>query len=213
MPPVRTQVEKRNFWKWHTAKRYLAILNLEASNYWKNITFGGNLQKNTTKPSFFWLLTAWWSDYHLYLTWKSAPCSQLESSCFRNQSVKKCNKRSKEKILTQIFTFWALTKIHSYCPRNLKSTGDHICLEFWIFRFDLRKKKRTFANQTTENEIWHFWTSKCQPAQSGKVFKGLFYPKKTVAREKLDTESMDEWSLEQMKEQDPRWERVERSFW
>ena len=28
----------------------------------------------------------------------------------------------------------------------------------------------------------------------------------------MDTESMDEWSLERMKEQDPRWERVEKSF-
>ena len=111
-----------------------------------------------------------------------------------------------------IFTFWALTKIHPYCLRILKSTGDHICLKFWILPFDLTKKKRTFVNQTTENEIWQFWTSKFQPAQSGKVFKGLFYKKKTVAREKLDTESMDEWSLERMKEQDPRLERVERSF-
>ena len=51
-----------------------------------------------------------------------------------------------------------------------------------------------------------------QPAQSGKAFEGLFYKKPMVAREKLDTESMDEWSLERMKEQDPRWERVERSF-
>ena len=94
----------------------------------------------------------------------------------------------------------------------LKSTGDHICLKFWIIRFNLRKKKRSFVSQTTENEIWQFWTSKIQPAQSGKVFKGLFDKKKTVAREKLDTESMDEWSLERMKEQDPRWERVEKSF-
>ena len=112
----------------------------------------------------------------------------------------------------QIFTFCALTKLHPHCLRILKSTGDHICLKTWIFRFDLRNKK-TFANQTTENEIWQFWTSKCQPAQSGKVFKGLFYKKTTAAREKLDTESMEEWSLERMKEQDPEWERVERSFW
>ena len=111
----------------------------------------------------------------------------------------------------QNFTFWALAKIHPYCLRILKSTDYHICLKFWTFRFDLRKK-RTFANQTTENEIWQFWTSKCQPAQSGKVFNGLFYKKKTVAREKLDKVSMDEWSLERMKEQDPRWERVKRSF-
>ena len=53
---------------------------------------------------------------------------------------------------------------------------------------------------------------KMQPAQSGKASEGLFYKKPTVAREKLDTESMDEWSLERMKEQDPRRERVERSF-
>ena len=27
----------------------------------------------------------------------------------------------------QKFTFWALEKIHPYCLRILKSTGDHIC--------------------------------------------------------------------------------------
>ena len=119
----------------------------------------------------------------------------------------KCSNAGK----TQIFTFWALAKIHPYCLRILKSTGNHICLKFWKFRFDLRKKNK-FANQTTENEIWQLRTSKCQPAQSGKVFKGLFY-KETEAREKMDTESMDEWSLERIKEQDPRWERVERCLW
>ena len=107
----------------------------------------------------------------------------------------------------QNFTFWALAKIHPYCLRILKSTGNHICLKFWKFRFDLRKKNK-FGNQTTEKDIWQFWTSKGQPAQSGKVFKGLFYKEKTEALEKLDTESMDEWPLERMKEQDPRWERV-----
>ena len=112
----------------------------------------------------------------------------------------------------QIFTFSALTKIQTYCLKILKSTGDHICLKLWIIRFDLRKKKSTFANQITEKDIWQFWTSKGQAAQPGKVFKGLFYKKPTVAREKLDTESMDEWSLERMKEQDPLWERVERSI-
>ena len=49
----------------------------------------------------------------------------------------KCSNAGK----TQIFTFWALTKIHPYCLRILKSTRDHICLKFWILRFDLRKKK------------------------------------------------------------------------
>ena len=112
----------------------------------------------------------------------------------------------------QTFTFSALTKIQTYCLKILKSTGDHICLKLWIIRFDLRKKKSTFANQITEKDIWQFWTSKGQPAQPGKVFEGLFYKKPTVAREKLDTESMDEWSLERMKEQDPLWERVERSI-
>ena len=110
----------------------------------------------------------------------------------------------------QIFTFSALKKIQTYCLKILKSTGDHICLKLWKIRFDLRKK--TFANQTTEKDIWQFWTSKGQSAEPGKVFKGLFYKKKTVAREKLDTEIMDEWSLERMKEQDPLWERVERSI-
>ena len=76
-----------------------------------------------------------------------------------------------------------------------------------------QKEKKIFANQTTEKDIWQFWTSKGQPAQSGKVFKGLFFKEKTEAREKMDTESMDDWSLERMKEQDLQWERVERCFW
>ena len=75
------------------------------------------------------------------------------------------------------------------------------------------QKKRTFANQTSQNEISQFWTSKCQPAQSGGVFKRMFYKENTEAREKMDTERMDEWSLERMKKQDPRRERVERTFW
>ena len=45
----------------------------------------------------------------------------------------------------QNFTFWALAKIHPYCLRILKSTGNHICLKFWKFRFDLRKKKKKFC--------------------------------------------------------------------
>ena len=45
----------------------------------------------------------------------------------------------------QSFTFWALTKIHPYCLRILKSTVDHICLKFWILPFDLRKKKKNFC--------------------------------------------------------------------
>ena len=45
----------------------------------------------------------------------------------------------------QSFTFWALTKIHPYCLRILKSTVDHICLKFWILPFDLRKKKKYFC--------------------------------------------------------------------
>ena len=81
-----------------------------------------------------------------------------------------------------------------------------------MFQIDLSRKKMKFSNQTSQNEIWQFWTSKWHPAQSKKAFEGLFYKKPTVAREKKDTESMDEWSLERMKEQDPRWERVERSF-
>ena len=59
----------------------------------------------------------------------------------------------------QNFTFWALAKIHPHCLRILKSTGDHICLKFWTFRFDLRKKgllqirqqKRIFGNHEPQN--------------------------------------------------------------
>ena len=45
----------------------------------------------------------------------------------------------------QFFTFWALTKIHPYCLRILKSTGGHICLKIWILPFDLTKKKKNFC--------------------------------------------------------------------
>ena len=122
---------------------------LKKDNFWRKVT------ETYKKPCFFLLLKAWWSDYHLYFKRKSKPRSQLESSRFRNKSVKKCKKRSNENILTQekykvshsrrakiqSFTFSALTKIHTYCLKVLKSTGDHISLKLWIIRFDLRKKK------------------------------------------------------------------------
>ena len=193
----------------------MAILNLKPLNCWKRETFGATLQKNRKNQDF--------SD-----NWKHGGviinCTLLESQRpvrSWNQVVSETKASKMQETINwkysnpgkiQLFTFSALTKIHTYCLKILKSTGDHISLKLWIIRFDLRKKKRTSANQKTENEIWQFWTSKCQPAQSGKVFNGLFYKKKTVAREKLDTVSMDEWSLERMKEQDPRWERVKRSF-
>ena len=193
----------------------MAILNLKPSNCWKRETLGAKLQKNRKNQDF--------SD-----NWKHGGviinCTLLESQRpvrSWNQVVSETKASKMQETINwkysnpgkiQLFTFSALTKIHTYCLKILKSTGDHISLKLWIIRFDLRKKKRTSANQKTENEIWQFWTSKCQPAQSGKVFNGLFYKKKTVAREKLDTVSMDEWSLERMKEQDPRWERVKRSF-
>ena len=193
----------------------MAILKLKPSNWWKRETFGAKLQKNRKNQDF--------SD-----NWKHGGviinCTLLESQRpvrSWNQVVSETKASKMQETINwkysnpgkiQLFTFSALTKIHTYCLKILKSTGDHISLKLWIIRFDLRKKKRTSANQKTENEIWQFWTSKCQPAQSGKVFNGLFYKKKTVAREKLDTVSMDEWSLERMKEQDPRWERVKRSF-
>ena len=193
----------------------MAILKLKPSNCWKRETLGAKLQKNRKNQDF--------SD-----NWKHGGviinCTLLESQRpvrSWNQVVSETKASKMQETINwkysnpgkiQLFTFSALTKIHTYCLKILKSTGDHISLKLWIIRFDLRKKKRTSANQKTENEIWQFWTSKCQPAQSGKVFNGLFYKKKTVAREKLDTVSMDEWSLERMKEQDPRWERVKRSF-
>ena len=193
----------------------MAILNLKPSNCWKRETLGAKLQKNRKNQDF--------SD-----NWKHGGviinCSLLESQRpvrSWNQVVSETKASKMQETINwkysnpgkiQLFTFSALTEIHTYCLKILKSTGDHISLKLWIIRFDLRKKKRTSANQTTENEIWQLWTSKCQPAQSGKVLNGLFYKKKTVAREKLDTVSRDDWSLEWMKEQDPRWERVKRSF-
>ena len=193
----------------------MAILNLKPSNCWKRKTFGAKLQKNRKNQDF--------SD-----NWKHGGviinCTLLESQRpvrSWNQVVSETKASKMQETINwkysnpgkkQLFTFSALTKIHTYCLKILNSTGDHISLKLWIIRFDLRKKKRTSANQTTEKEIWQFWTSKCQPAQSGKVLNGLFYKKKTVAREKLDTVSRDDWSLEWMKEQDPRWEGVKRSF-
>ena len=193
----------------------MAILNLKPSNCWKRETLGAKLQKNRKNQDF--------SD-----NWKHGGviinCSLLESQRpvrSWNQVVSETKASKMQETINwkysnpgkiQLFTFSALTEIQTYCLKILKSTGDHISLKLWIIRFDLRKKKRTSANQKTENEIWQFWTSKGQPAQSGKVLNGLFYKKKTVAREKLDTVSRDDWSLEWMKEQDPRWERVKRSF-
>ena len=112
---------------------------------------------------------------------------------------------------TQNFTCWALTKIRPYCLRTLKPTGYHICWKLWMSRFALRKKKGKFGKQTSKNEIWQFRISNCQLAQLQKVFTGLLHKKRTEAREKMDTERMDEWSLERMKEQDPPSVRVQRT--
>ena len=187
---------------------------MKPSNCWKRITFGEKLQEKTRNQDF----SDSWQHGGVIITCTLRKSHRLVLSWIHVASETKAwkkhgaiNRKFSNARKTQNFTCWALTKLHPYCLRTLKSTDYHICLKFWTFRFDLRKK--TFANQTSQNEIWQFWTSKCQPAQSGGVFKGLFYKEKTEAREKMDTESMDEWSLERMKEQDPRWERVERSFW
>ena len=158
----------------------MAILNLKPSNCWKRETLGAKLQKNRKNQDF--------SD-----NWKHGGviinCTLLESQRpvrSWNQVVSETKASKMQETINwkysnpgkiQLFTFSALTKIHTYCLKILKSTGDHISLKLWIIRFDLRKKKRTSANQKTENEIWQFWTSKCQLAQSGKVFNGLFYKK------------------------------------
>ena len=61
---------------------------LETVKLLKKENFRSKVTEKYEKPRFFRQLKAWWTDYHLYFTWKSTPCSRLESSCFRNQSVK-----------------------------------------------------------------------------------------------------------------------------
>ena len=111
------------------------------------------------------------------------------------------------------FHILGVNKDSSLLSKDFKVYSWSHLLKILKIRVRPQKEKKNFANQTTEKDIWQFWTSKGQPAQSGKVFKGMFYKEKTEALEKIDTESMDEWSLERKKEQDPRWERVERCFW
>ena len=142
----------------------MTILNLKPSNCWKRQTFGAKLQKNRKNQDF--------SD-----NWKHGGviinCTLLESQRpvrSWNQVVSETKASKMQETINwkysnpgkiQIFTFSALTKIHTYCLRILKSTGYHICLKFWMFQIDLRRKKMKFSNQTSQNEIWQFWTSKC----------------------------------------------------
>ena len=165
----------------------MTIRNLKPSNCWKRKTFGAKLQKNRKKNIFQTTesMVEWLSPV-LYLKINALFAAGIK--LFPKPKRQKCKKRSNWKYShpgkIQIFTFWALTKIHSYCLRILKSTGYHICLKIWMFQIDLSRKKMKFSNQTSQNEIWQFWASKGQPAQSGKVFKGLFYKEKTEALEK-----------------------------
>ena len=126
----------------------MTILNLKPSNCWKRKTFGAKLQKNRKNQDF--------SD-----NWKHGGviinCTLLESQRpvrSWNQVVSETKASKMQETLNwkyskpgkiQIFTFSALTKIHTYCLRILKSTGYHICLKFWMFRFDLRKKKKNIC--------------------------------------------------------------------
>ena len=121
----------------------MAIPNLKPSNCWKRKTFGAKLQKNRKNQDF--------SD-----NWKHGGviinCTLLESQRpvrSWNQVVSETKGSKMQETINwkysnpgkiQIFTFWALTKIHPYCLRILKSTGDHICRKLWVIRFDLRKK-------------------------------------------------------------------------
>ena len=160
----------------------MTILNLKPSNCWKKKSFGAKLQKNRKNQDF----SDNWKHGGVIITWtlleNQRPVrswNQVVSETKASKMQETINWKYSYPGKIQSFTFSALTKIHTYCLKILKSTGDHICLKFWIIRFDLRKKQRTFANQTTEKDIWQFWTSKGQPAQSGKLFKGLFYKEKT----------------------------------
>ena len=126
----------------------MAIPNLKLSNCWKRKNFGAKLQKNRKNQ--------YSSD-----NWKhggviincTLPESQRPVRSW-NQVVSETKGSKMQETINwkysnpgkiQIFTFWALTKIHPYCLRILKSTVDHICLKFWVIRFDLRKKKKNFC--------------------------------------------------------------------
>ena len=138
-------MESRNFWKWHTAKRFLAVLNLKPSNCWTRITFGGKLQKHTKNHVFLTpeSMVEWLS--HVLQT-KIKAVFAVGIKSFLKQKREKMQETIKWKYSNagkiQNFTFWASAKIHPYCLRILKSPGDHNCLKFWKFGFDLRKKKK-----------------------------------------------------------------------
>ena len=67
----------------------------------------------------------------------------------------------------QNFTVCALAKIHPYCLRILKSPGDHNCLKFWKFGFDLRKKNFCKSDNRKRNlAILNLKTSTCSTCES-----------------------------------------------
>ena len=80
-------------------------------------------------------------------------------------------------------------------------------------RFDLRKKENRNFLEIRHHET-KFGNSEPQTVNLlnlGKFSKDCYTRKKTEAREKMDTERMDDWSLERMKEQNPPSVRVQRT--
>ena len=156
MPPVRSQVEKRNFWRWHTATRKLAILKLKPSNCWKRITFGGKLQEKTKNEDFSdsWqhggvIITCTLHKSHrLVLSWIHVASETKAWKKHGTINWKLSNARK-----TQNFTCWALTKIRAYCLRTLKPTGYHICWKLWMSRFALRKKQENLENRHHKTKV------------------------------------------------------------
>ena len=75
------------------------------------------------------------------------------------------------------------------------------------------QKEKNYCKPDNRKQNLAILNLKMSTCSIWESFHTTVLQKKPAAREKLDTESMDEWSLERMKEQDPRRERVERSFW
>ena len=126
----------------------MAILKLKPSNCWKRETFGAKLQKNRKNQDF----SDNWKHGGVIITWtlleSQRPVrswNQVVSETKASKMQETINWKYSNPGKIQLFTFSALTEIHTYCLKILKSTGDHISLKLWIIRFDLRKKKRNFC--------------------------------------------------------------------
>ena len=111
---------------------------LKKDNFWRKVT------ETYKKPCFFYswkhggvIITCTLNENQSRVrSWNQVVS---ETKAWKKQETIKWKYSNAGKI--QSFTFSALTKIHTYCLKILRSTGDHISLKLWIIRFDLRKKK------------------------------------------------------------------------